>query len=264
MSMRRMKAVGPWPPGRHNPLVQEETFEGQARQLTEDTIRAGEADVIYQACFNDGRWRGFADFLERQPGGGYEPVDTKLARAARPVHVLQLCFYADQVGRIQGRLPERMHAQLGSGERETFRTSEYIAYYRRVRARFLTAIDESPETYPWPCEHCPVCVWRRECHKRIVAMNNWSCRGLGRSHADSLTEAGSQARGSRRRRLRASHRGSAAETFEALRHQAELQLHHRRTGEHRVDLLPAEAGTGVPASRSRRRATSGGLEGHPS
>src|SRR5687767_605622 len=166
------------------PRVQEEEFEGHARQLTEQAIRAGDADVIYQACFNDGRWRGFADFLERQPGGGYEPVDTKLARAARPVHVLQLCFYADQVGRIQGRLPERMHVHFGTGERETFRTSEYIAYYRRVRTRFLSAIDESPETYPWPCEHCPVCVWRRECHKRLVTDDNLVLvAGLGQSHA---------------------------------------------------------------------------------
>ena len=29
-------------------------------------------------------------------------------------------------------------------------------------------------------------------------------------------------------------------TFANLRHQAELQLHRRRSGEHRVDLLPVE------------------------
>lgn len=228
------------------PRVQEEAFEGHARQLTEQTIRAGEADVIYQACFNDGRWRGFADFLERQPDGSYEPVDTKLARAARPVHVLQLCFYADQVGRIQGRLPERMHVQLGSGERETFRTSEYIAYYRRVRTRFLNAIDESPETYPWPCEQCPVCVWRHECYKRLVSDDNLVLvAGLGRSQADRLTAGGI----GRLEDLGVAASGQTvgdlrAETFEALRHQAELQLHHRRTGQHRVDFLPTEAGRG--------------------
>jgi uncharacterized protein len=228
------------------PRVQEEAFEGEARQLTEQTIRAGEADVIYQACFNDGRWRGYADFLERQPGGSYEPVDTKLARAARPVHVLQLCFYADQVGRIQGRLPERMHVQLGSGERETFRTSEYIAYYRRVRARFVSAIDESPETYPWPCEQCPVCVWRHECYKRLVTDDNLVLvAGLGRSHADRLTAGGID----RLEDLGVAASGRVVgdlrpETFETLRHQAQLQLHHRRTGQHRVDFLPAEAGRG--------------------
>ena len=33
---------------------------------------------------------------------GYEVVDTKLARHSKPAYVLQLCFYSEQVGRIQG------------------------------------------------------------------------------------------------------------------------------------------------------------------
>ena len=62
-----------------------------------------------------------------RPDGAYEAADTKLARHAKPSYVLQLCFYSEQVGRIQGRLPERMHVVLGTGERETFRA-------RRLRA----------------------------------------------------------------------------------------------------------------------------------
>ena len=53
-------------------------------------------------------WRGFADFLVRQPDGIYEAVDTKLARHAKPYHVLQLCFYSEQVARLQGAEPRRM------------------------------------------------------------------------------------------------------------------------------------------------------------
>jgi hypothetical protein len=30
------------------------------------------ADVIYQACFVHGDWRGFADFVERQLAGRYD------------------------------------------------------------------------------------------------------------------------------------------------------------------------------------------------
>ena len=70
-------------------------------RATEEAMRSG-ADVIYQACFVDGAWRGFADFVERQPDGGYEVVDTKLARHSKPAYVLQLCFYSEQVARIQG------------------------------------------------------------------------------------------------------------------------------------------------------------------
>src|SRR5277367_841679 len=64
-------------------------FDAAAR-ATADAMREG-ADVIYQACFVDGRWRGFADFVERQADGRYEVVDTKLGRQSKPAHVLQLC-----------------------------------------------------------------------------------------------------------------------------------------------------------------------------
>ena len=115
---------------------EDEGFDAeQARRATEDAIRAGEADVIYQAYLSDGTWRGFADFLERQPDGTHEPVDTKLARSAKPLHLLQLCFYAEQLGRIQGRLPEHVHVELGTGVRETFRTAEFIAFFRRSPVR---------------------------------------------------------------------------------------------------------------------------------
>jgi len=57
-------------------------------------------------------------------------VDTKLARSAKPLHLLQLCFYAEQLERIQGRLPEHIHVELGTEERETFRTAEFIAFLR--------------------------------------------------------------------------------------------------------------------------------------
>jgi predicted RecB family nuclease len=107
------------------PTYDDEGFDAdEARRLTEEAIRAGAADVIYQPYLSDGTWRGFADFLERQPDGTYEAVDTKLARSAKPAHVLQLCFYSEQLGRIQGRLPERFHVELGTGMRETFRTAD--------------------------------------------------------------------------------------------------------------------------------------------
>ena len=108
---------------------------------TEEAIRNGTADVIYQARLEHDGWRGIADFLERLPDGSYEVLDTKLARHARPAHVLQLCFYTEQLARIQGRQPERMHVVTGLGERETFLPEDYGAYYRRLRQRFIQALD---------------------------------------------------------------------------------------------------------------------------
>lgn len=218
----------------------------EAQRLTEEAIRAGTVDVIYQPLLAEGDWRGFADFLERSPDGTYEPVDTKLARSAKPDHVLQLSFYAGQLGRVQGRVPEHVHVVLGTGERQTFRTAEYAAYFRRAQSRLSEALEGQPATYPWPCEHCSICDWRRECQARLVEDDNLVLvAGLGRSQADRLGEAGIgtlAALGTATPATKVA--GLTSEVFEGLRHQAELQLHHRQTGRHRVDDLPLEDGRG--------------------
>ena len=250
------------------PTIREEGFTPEgARRLTEEAIRKGSHDVIYQAYLADGDWQGFADFLERREDGSYEPVDAKLARAARPEHVLQLCFYAEQIERIQGRLPHFMHAELGSGERESFRTAEYMAYYRRVRSRFLEALrDSAAETYPWPCDRCGICSWRRKCHEKLVADDNLVLvAGLGRTYVPRLEAVGLRTL-EKLGDARADHArdGLAAEIFDKFRHQASLQLSHRRTGKHQVELLEPEPGRGFDLMP----APSPGdvwldLEGHP-
>src|ERR687891_2631958 len=222
--------------------------DDDARPATEDAIRAAEADVIYQAYLTDGTWRGFADFLERLPDGTYEPVDTKLARSAKPLHLIQLCFYAEQLERIQGRLPEHVHVELGSGVRETFRTNEFIAFFRRSKERLLAAIapDGAAPTWPWPVYHCTICDFRHLGQEQRIAEDHpITVAGLGRLHAErlaaqgisTLTQLGETAPGTQVARIR-------AETFERLQRQAALQLHFTRTGERLVELLPDEEDRG--------------------
>src|SRR5256885_12441398 len=136
-----------------------------AARATEEAMRAG-ADVIYQACFVDGEWRGFADFVERQPDGSYEVVDTKLARHSKPAYVLQLCFYSEQVARIQGSPPERMHVVLGTHERESLRVADFLAYYHRVRDRFVRAVAAGIDVYPLPVSFCDRCDFQKRCEAR--------------------------------------------------------------------------------------------------
>ena len=59
----------------------------RAQRETLDAMRDG-VDVVYQGCFASDGWRGIADFLMRQPDGTYEALDTKLARGAKPPHIL--------------------------------------------------------------------------------------------------------------------------------------------------------------------------------
>jgi uncharacterized protein len=241
--------------------------EDEARRATEEAIHSAEADVIYQAYLTDGTWRGFADFLERLPDGTYEPVDTKLARSAKPLHVIQLCFYAEQLERIQGRLPEYVHVELGSGERETLRTADFIAFFRRSRERLLAALaaDTTPETWPWPVYHCTICDFRHLCGEQRVAEDHpVTVAGLGRLHAERLGAAGIPTLTALAETTQDGVPRIRPETFERLRSQAALQLHFTRTGERLVELLADEEDRGfrlLPAPSEGDVWLD--LEGHP-
>jgi predicted RecB family nuclease len=217
----------------------------RAAAATAVAIRAG-AEVVYQAVLAEGNWRGLADFLERQPDGSYEVVDTKLARHARPAHVLQLCFYTEQLARIQGRMPERMHVVTGLDERETYRPDDYLAYYRRLRARFLDAVERRLPTYPYPVEHCALCDflelckarWEEDDHLTLVAgVSRLQVERLTKAEITTLTALAEAAPGTKVGSVR-------PETFEKLRHQASLQLEYRRTKQHNIEDLLHEPDRG--------------------
>ena len=242
------------------PTLDDEDFDPVvARRLTEEAIRAREADVIYQPYLTDGRWRGFADFLEKHSGGGYEPVDTKLARTAKPSHVLQLCFYAEQLARIQGAPVEHIHVENGRGERETFRVAEFESYYRRVRERFLAALDAKNETYPWPCDHCGICDFRAallraarrgrspDARRGRLARTRRVPQAAGIETLEALGEVipGTPVDGLR------------PETVEAMRHQAELQLRARARGAAVWEPLPVEEERGFSLLPAPTRETCG-------
>jgi predicted RecB family nuclease len=154
-------------------------------RAAEDTrlAMAAGADVIYQAAFFDGRWRGHADFLLRvddstRPSAfgpfHYEVADTKLARHVKASALLQICFYVDQLTGIQQFEPEFMHVVLGgsSHRTETFRVSDFIAYYRAAKRRFeAAASDPRTAVYPLPSapdpvEYCDVCRWSENCERQ--------------------------------------------------------------------------------------------------
>src|SRR5258707_3101128 len=115
---------------------------------------AGGADVVYQATFFDGTFRGHADFLLRVEAPDrpsvwgpyhYEVADTKLARHVKASAILQICSYVDQLERIQGVRPEWLHVALGGSARavERLRVDDFMAYYRSARDRFLAVMSEA-------------------------------------------------------------------------------------------------------------------------
>ena len=150
--------------------VKAEGFDlAERTALTREAMRAG-ADAIYQAALVVPPWLGFADFLERVEeasnlgGWGYEPVDTKLPRTAKPDHVIQLTTYSKLIGIEQDCAPIRMYVVLGDNERVPLRVSDFVHYHSIAQRRLETFANRPPETSVGePCGHCHICRWSDHC-----------------------------------------------------------------------------------------------------
>ena len=173
-------------------------------------------------------------------------LDTKLARRAKPAHALQLCFYSEAVAGIQGVEPEAAHVVLGTQERETIRLADVTAYYRRVRARFLDAVARRPSTEPYPCDHCDICDFRRQCDQvweerdhlhRVAGMRRDQISRLATAEITTVAGLAAADPATAVRKL-------APETFASLREQAELQLATLAAGSIQWRARPVEDGFG--------------------
>ena len=154
--------------------------EGDETKIVEETKRAMErgVEVIAQGALSDGRWFGRPDVLRKVPkpseswDWSYEVYDCKLARETKATTILQLAFYSELLGQIQGTDPECMYVvpmPAGKGyQPASYRVQEYAAYYRHVKKRLEEACEdgESTASYPEPCVHCEVCLWFRGCEAR--------------------------------------------------------------------------------------------------
>ena len=242
----------------------------QAAAATIEAMRAG-ADVLYQATFFDGTWRGHADFLLRVDDPGrpsawgdwhYEVADTKLARHVKASAVLQICSYVEQLEAVQGVRPEWLHVALGGSARtvERLRVDDYLAYYRSVKTRFLAtmAAAEPPvyppaATYPEPVEHCDVCRWAVECAARRRADDHLSLvAGISARQRSALRARGVatlEALGDLPLPMDPRLEGTSENALVRVREQARLQLEGRRIGGLRYELLRPEPGTAIDPER---------------
>ena len=174
-------------------------------QLLNQTLQAMQsgADVIAQGALQHSTWFGRPDVLRKVPKPSslgkwsYEAYDCKLARETKATTILQLSFYSELLGRIQGATPEStpefMHVVVPGSQFqiEAYRVAEYAAYYRYVKAHLENVLEgtASSETYPEPCSHCDVCRWFRECDARRRADDDLSLvAGIRRLQQNQLEE----------------------------------------------------------------------------
>lgn len=154
-------------------VIEGEKVDAEAVARTLAAMRTG-ADVIVQAALNLDRKVGRIDVLRRTElpsalgSWSYEVVDTKLARETKGGTVLQLCFYSELLEHAQGTPPAYAHVvtRVADFEPESFRISDYGAYYRFMMDRFGDALTNLVESYPEPVAHCDMCRWRAPCEER--------------------------------------------------------------------------------------------------
>ena len=235
--------------------------EYRGRENAGRTLRAARsgAPVIVQANLRDARFQGYADVLLRVDGESdlgdwaYEVVDTKLAQETRAGTVLQLCLYADLLRTVQGVPAGRMRVvKPGEGfPGETFRFTDFHAYYRFVRERLEAFVGDEhrPEIYPAPVPHCDICRWWKRCDDRRHADDHLSLvAGMPGAHAAELRRQGIEtleAFATAPEPLKEKPRRGHVATYARLQGQAAVQLRGRRTGEPVTELLSHEPERGL-------------------
>jgi len=208
--------------------------------------------VIYQASLKNGAWRGRADFLLRveRPGKlgawSYEVADSKLATETRAGTVLQICLYSELLSEIQGTMPEFMHVVTPEDGLTThsYRLDDFLAYYRFVRGRLLTAIENGTSEkilYPNPVAHCDICRWWQHCNDKRRADDHLSfVAGLSNAHAKEINKWDVQTLGQFAELpspLQYNPSKGAKETYERLKEQARLQFESRNKTTPLYELL---------------------------
>lgn len=210
-------------------------------EATRAATEAG-AGAIVQAPLVDGRFRGIADVLLRveQPSGlgawSYRVVDTKLASETRAGTILQLCLYTQVVAQLQGLLPDEMWVVSPGkyAEPEIFRTTDYLAYARRVKADLVAAVERAEaleDQTPEPVPQCDVCRWWSRCDKRrrasdhltfVAGITRLQRRELVPRGVDTLTSLANATVPLTPKPSRGS-----PESYERAHHQARVQLASR-------------------------------------
>jgi len=222
-------------------------------RLTREALLAG-PDVIYQGAFLEGPWQGYSDFLlkvdraSKLGSYSYEVADTKLARTAKPKHLIQMCIYSDILAREQDLAPEAMHVVLGDGNIVTTRVDAVVHYFRFARDRFIEWTNGPPGASAGsPCGHCTYCRWAPTCDALWEAEHHLSrVAGLSRGQAEALRTAGVPDLVSLSQLAPATIiPGIQPSTLARLRDQARLQAHQRATGKGIVEALPPEPGRGL-------------------
>lgn len=150
------------------------------RERTLEAMRSG-AEWIYHGYFLGSAGQGEVDFLKKVSDPcpllgtySYETWDTKLAKAPKPEHILQLCHYSDLLAETQGELPYFATIVGGDLAQHRYAVDEFIDYYRRVRASFHEFLGKDAATEPYPISYCDQCEFGEPCYADLKKCDHLS------------------------------------------------------------------------------------------
>jgi uncharacterized protein len=214
---------------------------------TKEALRNG-VDVIYQARLGiNNEWWGWADFLIRVDAPSdlgdysYEVMDTKLATETKAATIIQISLYSEALAVLQGKMPEMMWVKTPEDE-ISYRVSEYGAYVRLVKRRFLEAMQQTESnTYPEVVSHCDVCSWWEHCNRKRRGDDHLSfVAGMGKSqikevgmHGIGTLEVFAQVESP----ISFTPSRGAIQTYQKLRDQANIQWRSRNQNERPIHEL---------------------------
>ncbi|MCM3876755.1 MAG: TM0106 family RecB-like putative nuclease, partial [Thermoanaerobaculia bacterium] len=242
-----------------SPVLDLTEFGGAAAaSRTIDAMKAGKPAIAQGALAADG-WFGRPDFLQKvsKPSSlgpfSYEAIDTKLSRETRGSTILQLSFYSDLLGALQGAQPEFFHVVTPIAS-EKYRVADFAAYYRLVKRRLEEAAASDAAAlmaanYPEPVDHCDVCRWRKPCDDRrhaddhlslVAGITRLNRREFEANDVQTLERLGDLVLPIPFKPAKCS-----KESLEKAQGQARIQLAGRRAHAPIHELLPVEEGRGL-------------------
>lgn len=221
-------------------------------QMTLEAMREG-APLIYQGALYDERWVGFPDFLVRadqDPRGRwlYAAEDAKLARRAKPEHVIQLGVYRRLLADVAGQAADAGAIHVGGGAQpEHFDLGQSAHITARYMGEFEAFANSSArETRPLPNASCGRCPFKARCEAEWRAADSPTfVAGLTSDQLFKLEKAGVTTLAQvAALPANATVAGIGDEALRKLIAQARLQDQARQVGAHNVEVLPAEPGRG--------------------
>lgn len=245
------------------------TREGIEQRADETTraLRAGDADVVFQATFFDPELRqanamgpgigfvGFADFIQSvQADDGtrvWQVQDTKLARTARVAALLQIAAYGEQIERIGAAVHDKAVLILGDGSRSAHRLADIAPVYRSRRERLCDIIALSwtrGEVTAWgdpdihACGRCEVCepeIIRTRDTLLVAGMRVTQRAALAAVGIHTIDELAQIRPGQ-------DIPGITASVLQRLAMQARVQLESERTGKPSVRVVSARELAAIP------------------